>query len=1042
MIRKLAIALTLVSAGYAGYVQALGLGGAKVNSNLNQPLVAEIDLVSTGGLSDAEILPGLATREEFLKAGIDRVYFLSDIRFEVKSGPDGEPKIVLTTRKPVREPFLNFLVEVIWPSGRLLREYALLIDPPVFAEDKPIAATPAAVKSVSNPTPVAPAQSAPVERTTGDNVAVQSSVAPRAGALAGNESYGPTKKTDTLWDIATKARPDKSVSPQQVMLAIQDLNPEAFIDGNINKLKAGQILRLPTKEQIQTRNAYQAINAVIEQNAALRKPKTKTPTSSASKSNTEVPPKKASAGDELKLVVPEKDSKASDSASSDPNGSAASGTASSEDLSLTLEQLDKAKLENEELSGKVGDLEDQLETLQRILTLKNDQLANMQAQMRSAELEEAEALDQDGSMAELASGEGEAAELSEPTAGDITNEAANDVGEPVTEVVVSETVTDTKLIDADGDVVAEQVVVEQVVVEKPVVATPKAQEKPIQDQILEQILSNPIYQAAVAAGLILLLLLLWLISKSRAKQRDGDDEDYEYEEESVESDNEELEGDGDAEHEESSDGADEPVSETEESQEDVIAEADVYIAYGRLDQAATILEQGISADPVRVDYRLKLLEVYRDSLQEDAFGKQVSELEAIQDQDALSRAAEIKAELEQKLRDQASVDSSQDADVDHLLDEDEEQALLGGDDNNFDFDTVDAPKEADGVAGIASEDPVADLEEYAEEALDEVGGEVDFDSDELDVDLDIPLDLDDASGSVSNELEEDPGIDFESVDLTPGNDDDIEDVSVSEEERADLELDDALSLDDSELDSETEIDLDLSEELDLAEDDLSSLGLEVDADGAAVEVEGEDEHVDDLSLELDELVDLDGPSSDTTSDQSSEADAEEGLSLDVDDLGELEMELDESADSDGALTDDEALSLELPDDLDSELDAEPSAELEVSADESDADDLLLDLGSEPAELDASDTLDLTDEALDEAAAALGDAEDFEPELSEDEDFDVLEGTDEASTKLDLARAYIDMGDTDGAKEILLEVEGEGSAEQQKQARELIESLGG
>ncbi|KZY59150.1 hypothetical protein A3742_13655 [Oleiphilus sp. HI0071] len=1038
MIRKLAIALTLVSAGFVGHVQALGLGGAKVNSNLNQPLVAEIDLVNTGGLSDAEILPGLATREEFLKAGIDRVYFLSDIRFEVKPGKDGEPKIVLTTRKPVREPFLNFLVEVIWPSGRLLREYALLIDPPVFAEDKPIAATPAPVQSVSSTPSTSPVQSSPVTRATGDNVAVKSSVAPQAGALAGNESYGPTKKTDTLWEIATKTRPDKTVSPQQVMLAIQDLNPDAFIDNNINKLKAGQILRLPTKEQVQSRTTYQAINAVIEQNAALRKPKTKTPTSSASKPTTPAPKKKATSGDELKLVVPEKDSKASDAASSDPNGSAASGTSSSEDLSLTLEQLDKAKLENEELSGKVGDLEDQLETLQRILTLKNDQLANLQAQMRAAELEEAESLDQDGSPVEQ-TGVEDQSELAEGLGGSLAGDAANDSGEQLTEVVVSETVTDTKLVDANGDVVAEQIVVEEAVVEKPVVVEPKTQEKPVQDQILEQILSNPIYQAVVAGGLILLLVLLWMVSKSRAKQEVVED-DYDYEEASVEA--------GDAEpHEEemAADQVEEPElaedekSSSEEGQEDVIAEADVYIAYGRLDQAATILEQGISADPVRVDYRLKLLEVYRDSLQEEAFGKQISELEAIQDQSALARAEEIRAELEERIRDQAA-SSSQEADIDHLLDEDEEQALLGGDDNNFDFDTVDASKDEDDVevvTDIASEDSVDELESYAEEALDEVGDEVDFESDDLDVDLDIPLDLEDASTSVSNELEDDPGIDFESVDLSPSNDDEIEDAVVSDEERADLELDDALNLDDSDLDSETEIELDLSEELDLAEDDLSSLELEDENQNVDSEEAIEDVHVDDLSLELDEEVDLDGDASDELSD----AEVED-LALDADDLGELEVELEEDGESDGVLTEDEALSLELSDDLNEDLDSEVLSDSQVDDGGSDADDLLLDLDEEPAESDPADALEITDETLDEAAAALGDADDFEPELSEDEDFDFLEGTDEASTKLDLARAYIDMGDTEGAKEILLEVEGEGSAEQQKQARELIDSIGG
>lgn len=1034
MIRKLVIALTLVSAGYAGYVQALGLGGAKVNSNLNQPLLAEIDLVNTGGLSDAEILPGLATREEFLKAGIDRVYFLSDIRFEVKPGADGAPKIILTTRKPVREPFINFLVEVIWPSGRLLREYALLIDPPVFAEDKPIAAMPASVSSASDTTSVAQAPApGPVVRTTGDNVAVQSSVKPKAGALAGNESYGPTKKTDTLWEIATDVRPDKSVSPQQVMLAIQDLNPDAFIDDNINKLKAGQILRLPTKEQIQSRTAYQAINAVIEQNAALRKPKTKTPTSAATKSAAPAPKKAATSGDELKLVVPEKDSKASDAASSDPNGSAASGTASAEDLALTLEQLDKTKLENEELSGKVGDLEEQLETLQRILTLKNDQLANLQAQMRASELEAAESLDQNGDAVEGVGVEEGAG------VGDDAAEGAEDgvVDNELTEVVVSETVTDAKLVDPQGNVVAEQVTVEEVVVEKPVAVTPKQQEKPIQEQIFDQIMANPLYQAAVAGALILLLILLWAISKSRAKKEQDEYGEPDYEEEAeYEGDDESVDSDSEDEQLEADD-ADLEEAESEEGQEDVIAEADVYIAYGRLDQAATILEQGISADPVRVDYRLKLLEVYRDALQADAFGKQISELEAIQDQDALARAAEIKTELDEKLKEQASASSMHsDSDVEHLLDEDEEQALLRGDDNNFDFDTVDEPKVDDivgesdvEIAPIASDDVGDELDAYAEEALDEVGDEVDFESDELDVDLDIALDLDDASGSSDNELEEDPGIDFEAVDLSPSNDEMLDEAEVSEEERADLELDDALSLDSDDLDAEieTEIELDLSEELELADDDLSSLGLDSDEAGEA-DLSDESDDLGDLSLELDESVEL----------ESNELEAdEEDLTLDVDDL---ELELDDAAESaEGALTEDEALSLELPDDLD----AEPE---EADAG---ADDLLLDLesdlgegGADALELDGAEELEITDETLDEAAAALGDAEDFEPELSEDDDFDFLEGTDEASTKLDLARAYIDMGDTDGAKEILLEVESEGSPEQQKQARELIDSLEG
>ncbi|MCH2157636.1 MAG: hypothetical protein MK096_02505 [Oleiphilaceae bacterium] len=1008
MIRKLAIVLTLASAGYAGLTHALGLGDAKVNSNLNQPLVAEIELVNTGGLTDAEILPGLATREEFLKAGIDRVYFLSDIRFEVQRNESGEPKVVLTTKKPVREPFINFLVEVIWPSGRLLREYALLIDPPVFAEDKPVVASPAASQQAK------PQVSAPASVEKGDNLAVRSSVKPKAGALAGNETYGPTKSTDTLWDIATGIRPDRNVSPQQVMLAIQDLNPDAFIDGNINKMKAGQILRLPTRDQMTSRSAYQAINSVIEQNAALRKPKTKTPTSSSKPSIQPAPKtqKPAANQDQLKLVVPDKDSKASDSAGSDPQGSNATGVSQGE-MNIALEQLDKANLENEELSGKVDALEEQLETLQRILTLKNDQLASLQSQMRASEL--------DAAQAEVDGGQGASQASVEETA-------------EVAEVIV-EQVKETVVLNEDGSVIAEQVEVAEVVagiqVEevKPAEAAPAEAPAPVnfQEDLLNKLMTNPLYQAGVAGILILLLIALWLISKSRAKR---ESDDYEEEYETVESDESaELES-ADEELEEPAGVVEEEADEefVEEDapaspEEDVIAESDVYIAYGRLDQAAQILEDGISNDPVRVDYRLKLLEVYRDLGDSDSFEKQFSELSAIQDQDALEKAAQIRVELNERLEELANqkADAGSAEEVEHLLDEDEEQALLSGDDNNFDFDTVE--QEESEVAETIQEEVLdsespASLEDsedsYAEEALEEVAGDIDFSSEDLDIDLDIDLELDESD----KELEVDPGIDFSSEDLDLGGDSDKaeeleldadNDASVADAASSHLvDEDDELSLSDAELNHEAEIDLDLSDELSL---DDEALGLDEDA-GAASEAESlesavEEVDADDLSLELDEALDLDFDS-----------ESEEELSLDAEELDSLELDDSESEDLGDAL-----------DELD-DLELEDSLTENAEADEGASD--VLDLGD--------DELTITDETLDEAAEALGDADDFEPELSDDEDFDFLEGTDEVSTKLDLARAYIDMGDTEGAKEILVEVQQEGSDQQKQQANELIDSI--
>ena len=108
MTRKLFLAISLASLSFSSmYAHALGVGEANVKSALNQPLVAEIELLSVGELTEAEILPALATREEFDRAGVDRVFFLSDIRFNVVKNASGKLMISLSSKKPVRDPYLS-----------------------------------------------------------------------------------------------------------------------------------------------------------------------------------------------------------------------------------------------------------------------------------------------------------------------------------------------------------------------------------------------------------------------------------------------------------------------------------------------------------------------------------------------------------------------------------------------------------------------------------------------------------------------------------------------------------------------------------------------------------------------------------------------------------------------------------------------------------------------------------------------------------------------------------------------------------------------
>lgn len=151
---------------YSAWTPALGLGEITLHSALNQPLRADIALVDATGLEEDELSVSLATADEFSRAGVDRVVFLDNLRFTpILRG--SRRLIQVTSSKPVSEPFLNFLVQLNRPNGRLLREYTVLIDPPgspgvVPASDEPLSSSPAsAFPSVQPAVP-----QSPVARTT------------------------------------------------------------------------------------------------------------------------------------------------------------------------------------------------------------------------------------------------------------------------------------------------------------------------------------------------------------------------------------------------------------------------------------------------------------------------------------------------------------------------------------------------------------------------------------------------------------------------------------------------------------------------------------------------------------------------------------------------------------------------------------------------------------------------------------------------------------------------------------------------------------
>lgn len=257
MLRKLAVSLALAGLLSTSNAYALGLGEIKINSALNEPLDAEIELVDTRKLNPLQIQPRMADIDEYALAGIDRQRYLSDVNFKVFVGPDGKGRIRLTSPGPIKEPFLNFLIELNWPNGRLVREYTLLLDPPIYnparqrlAAQPLVPAQSRAIAPVSSVKPVAPVQNIRTQMDRKTQVFVD--------------------VHDSLWSIADKYRPNESVTKSQMALALLKKNPDAFVGGNINRMKAGVVLDLPTLEEINALTPQQATAEVQRQNRAWK----------------------------------------------------------------------------------------------------------------------------------------------------------------------------------------------------------------------------------------------------------------------------------------------------------------------------------------------------------------------------------------------------------------------------------------------------------------------------------------------------------------------------------------------------------------------------------------------------------------------------------------------------------------------------------------------------------------------------------------------------------------------------------------------------
>ncbi|MDF9393180.1 hypothetical protein ELQ36_12015 [Methylococcus capsulatus] len=350
--------LTLIGIFISPGSHALGIGELRLLSALNQTLKAEVPLVvSEEKLEDIKVT--LASPEAFARAGIERRQFLSSLRFQPEQRADGSGVIRISSREPISEPFLSFLMEVDWPEGRIVKEFTVLVDPPVQVFPDP-----------SSPSRSERASPYPQEPTPRSLYVVDPPSSPSAGRARSSgegSEYGPIRRRDTLSSIAKAVNADGDLTPEQVKVGIYRANPDAFIGGNVNALKHGAVLTIPPHAVLAELQPADAVRQWRELRAAARQSARKNVSTLPPAASAPVPPPEggetAARGGRLKLLAP---------GSQGPAG----GAGGKDDLAL--EVAESLRQENEEIRARLGALEQQLSTLQQLLDLKDRQIAALQ----------------------------------------------------------------------------------------------------------------------------------------------------------------------------------------------------------------------------------------------------------------------------------------------------------------------------------------------------------------------------------------------------------------------------------------------------------------------------------------------------------------------------------------------------------------------------------------------------------------------------------------------------------------------------------------
>lgn len=555
-------------------VQAAGLGKLTVYSGIGQMLNAEVALTATPEELNS-LTAKLASHEAFKEAGIEYMSALAGLRFSLAKLPNSQPVLKLTTDRPVNEPFLHFLVELNWSAGRMLREYTFLLDPPELLQVAKAASVVAPVTPAATPLPQKPAtvaaKGAAQAQPPQTRPASPTVTPPRPAAQTAGEYQ--VKSGDYLSKIA-RATKAESVGLDQMLVALFNDNRDAFDGNNMNRLRAGKILRVPSADEAARVDPVEARKLVIGQAGEFNAYRRRLADTAGMKAPTDTAPRQQVSGsikppvEDKSPPAPKQDklevSRTEPAKPSQPVG----GSSLEEDLIAR----DKALREAAE---RITQLEKNIENLKQLVEIKSQTGAKLQQDSQVAVPKAAEEKP------------AEPAKMDQPVDNALTMPAAP--AQPAAPVPVTAPPP----------------------VKKPEVPAPPP---PVEPSFVEE---NP--QLVYGGGGLVALLLGYLGYSSWRRKKQADDAGADMPDRFPESVSQEPLAvvpsspanlsDESSEVSIRGDFSDGGALTTEEIV-DPVAEADVLMAYGRDRQAEEVLQEGLKNDPMRTTIHMKLLELY------------------------------------------------------------------------------------------------------------------------------------------------------------------------------------------------------------------------------------------------------------------------------------------------------------------------------------------------------------------------------------------------------------------------------------------------